>query len=309
MNNSCRCGCFGFLLAAAGVFSCFAGPADLKVVPANSAWMVHVDVDGLRGTSVGKFILTELGKPEADNKLSMLKSFIGFDPRKDLHGVTLFGERFSPQAAVGLVYADFNASQLTGVAENLEQHEVETVEQHEIHSWIDGDRRAKEGGEPRTYAAIHQKILLLSQKQEPLVKALAVLNGKGATMTPEVTAAKSTDSAGAVVEAFARKLDLPGSGPHAVVLRQAKHFSLHLAEAQDKIAGSLQMVTDDAETAKQMATLVKGVVALLALQKDKPEAMTLARSLSVTDKETRAVVNVSLPSEDLLKVLRAKWNQ
>jgi len=272
--------------------------------------MVHVDVDALRGTSVGKFILSELGKPEADNKLSMLKSFIGFDPRKDLHGLSLFGERFSPQAAVGLVYADFNAQQLTGVAENFEQHEVTNVEQHELHSWIDSERRAKEGGEPRTYAAIHQKILLLSQKQEPLVKALAVLNGKGATVSPEVTPAKATESAAApVVEAFARKLDLHGSGPHEVVLRQAKHISLHLAEVQEKIGGTLQVATDDPETAKQMATVLKGVVALMALQNDKPEAMTLARSLSVSDKDTRAVVTVSLPSEDLLKVLRTKFNQ
>ena len=67
----------------------FAGEFEPAQVPANSQWYLHFDVDGFKKGPLGKFALEQASK-EAE-KIDALALLMQFDPRKDLHGITLFG--------------------------------------------------------------------------------------------------------------------------------------------------------------------------------------------------------------------------
>src|SRR5881394_2658 len=56
-------------LLASG-FTALAGPLQRADLPAEPVWVVHVDVDGLRPTTIGQFIFGEMEKPEAQAKLA-----------------------------------------------------------------------------------------------------------------------------------------------------------------------------------------------------------------------------------------------
>src|SRR5690349_7948887 len=68
-----------------------AAPLRRADVVADPVWVLHVDLDGLRTTTVGKYIFSELDKPEAQAKLAAFQAIFNFDLAKSVHGVTLYG--------------------------------------------------------------------------------------------------------------------------------------------------------------------------------------------------------------------------
>src|SRR5437868_10907105 len=94
------------LLGASGLVQ--ATPLQRTDVPADPMWLVHIDFDNLRPTTVGQYIVDEMDKPEAQAKLSAFQALFKFDLRTQLHGLTLYGMPESSDKGVLLVYADFD---------------------------------------------------------------------------------------------------------------------------------------------------------------------------------------------------------
>jgi hypothetical protein len=95
-------------LALGGATALEAAPLDLKTVPAGSRWLVHLDVDGMRASPVvTKFYdETVANNPMVLQVLDRFAANWGMDPRKDLHGLTMFGEKIAPHHGVLVVRAD-----------------------------------------------------------------------------------------------------------------------------------------------------------------------------------------------------------
>lgn len=291
--------------------TCRAEPMQRNAVISDPAWVLHMDVDALRPTAVGKQILHELDKPEEQARFALYKVLLSFDPRKSLHGVTLYGATAAPEDGVALIYADFDPAHLSRMAGMAEDAQSTTNRLHVIYSWVDAKRREKEGGEPRTYAAIYGKaVVIFGQKEQRVAAALNALDGVNPTLNINDWFPKSALAGGtSVIQGAARKLDLKGSEPHAEVLKQAKGIFLNVAEQEGRIVATFGLDTVSIETGKNVATVARGLVALLALQKDKPEAIQLARGLTVTEEGARAVINLSLSADEVVKVMQAKAAQ
>lgn len=292
----------------AGLGTSQAEPIQPKAVMDDPAWVLHVDVDALRPTAIGKYILAELDKPGQRDKLAMFENIFSFDPRKALHGVTLYGPTTTPEDAVALVYADFDPEHLTQMAEVAQDHQSTAHGKQTIHSWIDAKKAGKGGQPARIYAAIHGgRVVLFGQKEERLEEALDVLDGlkpslRVGALLPRAGAGESA----AVVQGAARKFDVKIPPPVAAFLKQVKQFSLRLTEEQGNLVGSLALEAVDEGTGKQMANLARGLVALLSLQKEKPEAAKLAEGLSVMDDGARAVIKLSLPAQEVITAIKPR---
>src|SRR6266581_4570970 len=114
-----------------------AGPLNRADVPAQAAWVVHVDCDILRPTTIGQYLLTELDKPNVQAKFAAFQSIFSFDPRKQLHGFTLYSAGSSAEDSVLLLYADFDPDRLVTLAKAANGYDSVTNGQHVIHNWID----------------------------------------------------------------------------------------------------------------------------------------------------------------------------
>ena len=207
----CACG----LVAAAA--TALSAPLQRADVPAEPAWVLHLDCDGLRPTAIGRFLLAEMEKPEAQAKLAAFQTIFNFDLRKQLHGLTLYSTGKAPEDGVLLVYADFEPERLVTLAKAAKDYQSTTYKQHTIHNWIDDKKKAKDGVKPRVYAAIQGgRIVVFAQQQARVAQALDVLdqaapNLAGNTVFAQLGAGGSTG----FIQAAARKLDLPDSTPNA----------------------------------------------------------------------------------------------
>jgi len=297
----CACG-----LAAVGL-PAFAGPLQRADVPAEPSWVLHVDCDCLRPTAIGQYLLAEMEKPEAAAKLAEVQTMFGFDLRKQLHGLTLYSTGKVPQEGVLLVYGDFDADRLIKMVSGAQDYQTTPYKQHVIHNWIDDKKKAVEGVKPRVYGAIQGgRIVVLAQQEARVAQALDVLdratpNLAASGVFPQLGASGSTS----IIQAAARKLDIPDSTPNAAILRLAKAARLQVGEGQGQLRATLNLETNDPQVAQQMATVGQGLVALLKLQKFNPSSSKLAEALSLKQEGAGVVATLTMPTTDVIELVKA----
>jgi len=287
-----------------GAFALDASPRRRADVAADPLWVLHLDADALRTTTIGRHVLAEMEKPDAQKKFAAFEAIFSFDPRKELHGITLYGMSKAEDDGVLLVYADFDANRLTTMAEGARDHTSTTDGRHTIHSWIDEKKKEKDGVKPRTYAAIHGKTVVFGQKQSRVTEALAVLDRAGASLATDKLFSGLGTGPG-FIQGAARKLDaLAGNGPNAAVLKQARTYDLNVDESQGRFEAALTLQAESEEVAKVIESVGRGLVALLSLQKEKPEAQKLAQGLDVRQDGPVVRASLSLPAEDVIALLK-----
>src|SRR5205814_3420565 len=114
----------------------FAGPLNRADVSAQAVWVAHIDCDTLRPTTLGQYLVTELEKPDATARFAAFQSIFSFDPRKQLHGITLYDAGSTPADGVLLLYVDFDPDRILTLARAANGYDSLTNGQHVIHNWI-----------------------------------------------------------------------------------------------------------------------------------------------------------------------------
>jgi hypothetical protein len=284
-----------------------AAPVQRADIPANPVWVLHVDCDALRPTAVGQYLLAAMDKPDAQAKFAAFQTIFSFDPRKQLHGLTLYSAGNAPDDGVLLVYADFDPERLVTLAKAAKEARNTPYKQHVIYSWIDEHKTARNGVKSPTYAAIQgSRIVIFSQQEARVAQALDVLdkaipNLSTNTVFPQLGAHRDS----CIIEGSARKLDLPNATPTAAIFRLAKSARLEVEEANRQVTATLNLDTNDENVAQQTAAVVRGALALAKLQKGKPEAGKLAEALSLKTDGASLVARLAMPAADVIDILKA----
>ena len=302
--------CFKLALGTCAVcaFGLIATATPLKraEVVANPSWLLHLDCDALRPTTVGQYILSEMDKPENKGKLAVFQSMFSFDLRTQLHGVTLYGTSAAPEDGVLMVYADFDPAHLVTLAQAAKDYQSSPHGKNVIHNWIDDKKKAKDGVQPRVYAAIQGNRVIFGQREESVARALDVL----ASSTPNLASGKvfpelGLPGNGHVVEAAAQKMKLPDSDPNAAILKLSQSVQLVLGESDKKFNGAVTLVADSDEVAGHVLSIAQGLLALAKLQTDKPETVSLANAVTITQDGGRVMGKLVLPAGDIVQIMKA----
>ncbi len=289
---------FGMLATAA--------PLQRAEVPANPAWLLHLDCDTLRPTIIGQYLLSEMDKPENKAKLASFQDLVGFDLRTQLHGVTLYGSSPAPEDGVLMVNADFDPARLVKLAESANDYQSSPHGKTVIHNWIDDKRPVKDGVEPRIYAAIQGKRVIFGQREDRVAQALDVLTGSASNLAasknfPGLGVSGSTH----FVEAAARKMKLPEGDPNAAILKMSQSVQLVLGESQKQVNGTITLVADSEAVSTNILSIAQGLLALVKMQTDKPEDVKLANALTLAQDGDRVLGTVTMPAADAIEIMKA----
>ena len=292
------------LLASA--FSLPATQLQRADVAANSVWVLHVNCDTLRPTAIGKHILAELEKPEAQAKLAVFQNMFSFDLRTQLHGLTLYSAGSTPQDGVLLVYADFDADKLTTLAKAANDSRNSTHNGHTIYNWVDDNKKAHHGEKQRVYASIQGNRIIFGQHESAVSQALDVLDGSVQNLStgnafPQLGGADDTS----FLAGAARKLDLLQSDPNAAIFRLSKGIRLQIGEVQQHLIGTLTLEANDEEVAGSMMAIAQGMVGLMKLQKDKPEATKFLQAINLKQDGASLVLSLNVPTDDVVGAMKA----
>ena len=291
-------------LTAAGLAVC-AAPLQRADVSANPAWLAHMDCDALRGTPIGQFLLGEMDKPENQAKLAVFQAIFSFDLRTQLHGLTLYGTSAAPEDSVLLLYADFDADRLVTLAKAGQDAQSIAYKTHVIYNWVDEKKQATNGARPRVYASILGNRVIFGQREARVQAALDVLDSAAPSLAAD-TAFPQLGSAGdtSFIEAASQKLDLAASDANAALFRLSKSARLQIGGTQ-QVSAVLTLEAKDEQVAGQMTIVAQGLVALMKLQDDKPEAAQLAAGLTVKQDGATVAATLTLPADGVVAMLKA----
>ncbi len=294
------------LLVIAGA-TAIGGPVKRADVAANPVWVVHLDCDLLRNTAVGKFLLTQMEKPEAEAKLAAFQALVNVDLRTQLHGLTLYSTGSTPEEGVLLVYADFEPDRLTTLAKAANDSRQTEYKQNTIYSWVDEKKKAKNGEKPRVYAAISGPRVIFAQREERVAQALDVLSGT----VPNLAAGKEIPQIGGTpsasfFQAAARKLDFASKDPNAAILKLSKLANFQLGEKNQQVNANLSLEANDEEVAKNMHSIAQGLVSLMKLQKEKPIGVKIAEAIELHQEGPAVTAHLALPANDVIELIKTQ---
>jgi plasmid maintenance system killer protein len=229
-----------------------------------------------------------------------------FDLRTQVHAATLYSCGTAPEDGVLLFYADFDANRLVTLAKAAKDAQNTTYNNHVVYSWIDEKKPAEAGKKPRVYASIAGARVVFGQRQDRVGQALDVLD----RTAPSLASSANFPLVGVVgdnsfVEAAARRLDMAGAAPNARVLRLSKSVLFQVTEAQQQFTATFSLEANNPEVAGNIHSIAQGLVALMKLQTDQPEALKLANAIAVAQNGAQITSTFSMPTPDLLQLVRA----
>ena len=159
-----------------------AEPVNLKQVPADAKWLAHIDVDAVRASTVYQKIeakCMEMHK-EIAGQLDMARGIIGMDPRKDLHGITMYGKELGKPTGVLIVHAKVDPAPLLRMSVLAPDHKVTKYGAYELHSWV---VKCHGHAFPGAGAFHKSEGIVIASCVEELKAALDLLDGKGASVS------------------------------------------------------------------------------------------------------------------------------
>jgi hypothetical protein len=281
-----------------------AGPLQRHQVAADAVWMAHLDVDKLKQTQIGRHVLAEMDKPEAKNKLAAFEAIFSFDPRRDVSGVTLYGTGTRPDQGVVLLHGSFDTQRLVTLARAGIDYVATEHLNHVIHAWTDRCK-AKAGREDaRAFGAVHGSSVVLGQTHEAVTSALDVLDNLTANLGS--TGYFLDVSGTGFLQAATRKVEVPDAQPHSAMLRQAQYLSLTVGETAGQFQLNVFARTASAEAAQHMHQVGQGLLALIALQTNKPEAVKFARAIQLAQSGENLTASLTLPATEVMEEMKRK---
>lgn len=306
MKNAVSVALAFWIAAVVGVAG---APLKCTDVGAEPARLLHIDFDAMRETYIGKYFLYELDKPEMHSNMVAFQSIFSFDPRRQLHGMTIYTANSTPDDSVVITYADFEPARFVKLMTGGEGSFAITNNQHVIYSWIDTNKNSGDSEGVRKYAAILDGRVLAGNSRLNVAGALAVVDGRAPSSSPEEVA-KRFDPLVATnfVLASAQNLEFLESNPKLAVLKLSKWVKLKASESNEVLKATLTVEAGDEQTALQMSQVAQGMITWLGLQKEDPWATKLARGITVQLEATGFRVELSVSSKDAVAALKA-YNQ
>ncbi|MBP7143078.1 MAG: discoidin domain-containing protein [Opitutaceae bacterium] len=302
----------GFLMSALATGTLLtAAPFDPARVASDTKWLAHVDLDGLKESKVGAFIIarikSEIAKKEQE-KLSIDIDGIF----QQIHSLTAYGTSFedSPENhSVLLVQAGPKAQAI-------------------VEGFLAGQELASDGKVPfktvtgksfptylfgnEVYLTFPRKDLILVSKQfDQVERALSVIDGKLAPIKRNDPLIASTNTSGfffiASANGFNRLKEMPAQ---ARLLQKAAGVQVALGETGSNLAARVTLLTTDSEVSTNMTKVVEGMLAMASFVQIQDQNLSrLTQSVTVDQSDRAVSIGLSYPSEEVVKLLTSLATQ
>lgn len=278
-----------------------AEPLDVKTVPADSKWVMHLDVDAIVKSETWKLVQPKLqNNPKFAKGKADIERVGNVKLPDDIHGVTLFGPTFGEKDGVLLIHANFNQERLTTLLSLNETYATSVVGGHTIHEWSDKGKQL--------YASFaNNNRIVVSQSKEQVADALDTLSGKleslkDSPLTPE------QHKAGVLLYVAGDELaKLAERGARHPVVQKLDSAWITVREDGKDLSVKSRINGQDEATAQNVKNGIDGLKAAMSFAaQDNPDAMLVSEAIStMTAAADGKAVNIdwTLPVQSISDLL------
>ena len=284
-------------------------PLNRGWVSARAEWVVHVDAEAWNASTIGRFVMDHAEKFDLDlDELEDFERETGLDPLTDLLGVTVYGWGAGDQEQV-VVVAVTTAKADEALARLEESGESRTlfIGGSEVHT-VPGNGEVLVHLRPAARA--DRRVAVVSEQEETLAHALAVIEGREAALTVGPKPALVAPRTGSFIFVAASCIDdLPDVQAASEVMRLAEACVIDLGEHEGLVQAYGTASAANTEDAGNITQIIRGILALGALMFDREGEMAPLRALvDATDVQThdnRVTVGIRFPIEGVVEALEA----
>ena len=282
-----------------------ADPLDLTHVPADSRWLVHVDMDTACKSSAWKEIYSRLQqRPDFQAKVAELEGIFKARFPEDLHDVTVFGSKFGDKEAVVLVHATVDRRQVETLLSASASYNSTPHGDHSVLTWDDR-------GETKYGGFFSDSLFVVADNQDRVGATFDVLDAKAASLKSDATLAKGSQAGVMVYVAGDEIAKLrQGNKAHSPLLGQMKAAWFSISEEKEDTLVRVNVDANDAATATKMQQAAEGMRAMLNLAAGADDAKPIVQKLSdlvtqatVVVKESSVSVECHVPNKQIPALL------
>jgi hypothetical protein len=287
-------------LAASGFRLAPAAPVELATVPADAVWMMHLDMDAARDSTVVRRMHDRAMEmhPQLGAMMTMAKAMTGMDPRTDLDDVTVYGRDTDKRNAVMVVRAKANRALLEKMVEMARDHATAEHGSRTIHSWT---HRGRKGDKGETVVGAFQSDdrLVFARSADAVKMAIDVLDGSKPSYGEGPLAGNVKP--GSIVVARAAAVDPDTKCP---VLRQGRGFRVAAGEADGRSFYRAKLDMKSPEAAGLAEDVVEGFEAVVKLRwGGEADAMKLVSGLRTETDGDTCMISWDAAADDVWKAV------
>jgi hypothetical protein len=277
-------------------------------VAADALWLIHVDVGGLKGSTIGQHILAHPDEFDLSD-LDEFEAEVGLSLVEDFMSVTLYGFSDDPETD-GVIIAVTTARADEALARLRSNPEVRIADLdrggYSLHRLTADDEQFYLHLRPADRR--DHRVLVMAHSEAALLDAARVIDGRA----PGLHAGRSPilnggPGPGSIVFLGCSGGELLGQEPGSEILRLSDGVTIDLGEVDGASYAEGRIFASSAENAADIADVLHGILAmgrLIAAQE--PEAKPLAQladAVKVSIRDRKINVRVSFDSEELLWIL------
>jgi hypothetical protein len=284
----------------------FAGPFDPSKVAGDAKWVLHLDWDLFRKSTLGQHAIEKLVKPKLEQNEQIKKLNLSIN-LENISSVTAYGPAFDKNGEGVLVLSTTanvkkDLDTLVGMAAVSENEQKDFVMLQEkpfaLYSFKDQVYLAPNVG----------NAVLLAKSRELLEQAREVVIEKAESLAK---AASFKDYPALADKVFFMAMaegfnDLAGIPPQAQVLRETKGGRLALGEKDENMFVNLVFKAKDDEASTKIQQVLQGIVALVSLSQPDKEITELANNSKIASAGRNVSVDLKFPAAKAIKKIDEK---
>lgn len=285
----------------------FAAPFDTSQVAEDTKWLAHLDVDRLKSSSLGQYLIESVKAaiPKQEGSAISLNSDAVI---AEIHSITAYGLSFDESAQNQSVLVLQTGPKAQAIIDGY-LASMEGSNDANAPFKVLADKKFRTylvGGE--VHMTFPRKDLIIVSKDFAQVeKAMNVIEGRAPRISKKSPLLAPNSGQGFFFVASANGLDhIKDIPPQARILQKATGLQLALGEANGKVMTRLSLSTSDAESSNQLRRIIDGMIALVSLAQMENESLNkLTQSITVEETETNVALSLSYPAEDVKALLKA----
>lgn len=287
-----------------------AAPLDLGMVSADAVWLVHVDMDAARASTVMQRMHDRVMKmhPHLEGMLKMGAGMTGIDPRKDVRDMTAYGADTDKKNGVLIVRSKTNREFLEKMVEKARDHRTMEHRSRTVHSWTHKHGRGRKA-EPVSGAFFADDVLVFARTPERVAQAIDVLDDAAASVADDGPLAGRVRP-GSILVARATKVDPETKCP---VLRQGRGFRVAMGEHQGRSFYRAKLEMASADAAELAEDVAEGMEAVGRLRfGGEADVLKLIDGLETQTRDATCLISWDADADDVWSVvdrLAAEWER
>jgi len=289
-----------------------AGPLESNRLPADTTWVMHVDFQQMRQSTIGRLILDDEMGLEIDDMREDFEHELGFDPFEEAMDMTVHGGRSADDAPVIIMTA-------TPVLDTIVQHIEDDgkdygrliVDGYTLHTWFEHDDGEQMYLQMSSIRRDTQRRAVVSNSMSRLLLTLKTMQRKA----PDVTRVKQSKLD--IAPRLGSLLYVQCASLHAMpeididdhIKDACGRVTFEISEHQDRSRVELAATADSEDRAQTVSEIMQGLIALGKLitgaNEDVKPLINILGATTSTSVNSEVSIRFEVPSNELREMLHA----